>query len=85
MSDDPPLVLSYERKSTFKPILITLLCSFLLAGGSCFAFFQRGTHIRQLQPAWSKFFAVVFVVAALTFVIACLWLLVQAIWAQFHK
>jgi hypothetical protein len=59
------------KRSALKPILITMVCSFVLAGGSCFA------ASRTNDLGWLGFFLGVFLLAALSFVITCLWLIVR--------
>ena len=76
----PPQPLSsgeQANKSTFKPILITLLCSFLLAGGSCFAAL-RAVKYSESGGSWAVFM-VIFLAATLSFIVACIWLIVRTV------
>jgi hypothetical protein len=64
-------------KSNYKPILLTLLFSFLLGGGSCFGFLttlnmNRSTTINTL-------FGIGFGVCLLVFVVSILWLAIKAV------
>lgn len=64
-------------KSNYKPILLTLLFSFLLGGGSCFGFLttlnmNRSTPINSL-------FGIGFGVCLLVFIVSILWLAVKAV------
>jgi hypothetical protein len=83
MTPPPPPLLpgKQAKKPTFKPILITLLCSFLLAGGSCFGFLNKATSGGQ----WQNVFMDVFLIAAFSFVAACVWLIVRAVGIAIHK
>lgn len=70
----PPLRYPHSanpKKSSAKPILITLLCSILLAGGSCFGFL-RTLDLNQNSSAVSVF-ALGFVAGVLLFWGACIW------------
>jgi hypothetical protein len=80
MTTNPPSGLpeEHEKKSAFKPILITLLCSFLLAGGSCFAALRTFNYNSGGGTSWGVFM-VIFLAAALTFSLTCVWLIVRAI------
>ena len=73
MTTTPPPLLPDEqtKKFTFRPILITLLCSILLAGGSCFGFLQT-SKVNQNAPV-SNVFAVGFVAGVLLFLSGCVW------------
>jgi lysylphosphatidylglycerol synthetase-like protein (DUF2156 family) len=70
-----------QRKSN-RPILITLLCAFLLGGGSCFGFMTTLNSHGGSSTANSAItiaclvFAIAFVVCALTFVGGLIWALV---------
>jgi hypothetical protein len=86
MTTNRPTVLpeEHEKKSTLKPILITLLCSFLLAGGSCFAALRTFNYSRGGGGSWGVFMAIFFA-AALGFIVACIWLTVRAARMAVHK
>ncbi len=86
MTTNPPPAApeEHEEKPTFKPILITLLCSFLLAGGSCFAAVRTFTYSSGGGTSWGVFM-VIFLAAALTFILACVWLMVRAIRVAIDK
>ena len=79
MATNPPpgLPEEHEKKSTFTPILITVLCSFLLAGGSCFGALMTFND-NHGGGAWWFVFMAVFLAATLAFVVACLLLIVRA-------
>ena len=85
MTTNPPRALPEEpaRRSTLKPILITMLCSFVLAGGSCFA--ALGTFNLNSPGGWWGFFMTVFLLTALTFITACLLLIVRAVRISIQK
>jgi uncharacterized membrane protein len=67
----------HEKKSTLTPILIALLCSFLLAGGSCFAALRTFKY-NHGGGAWWFVFMAFFLAATLAFVVVCLLLIVRA-------
>jgi hypothetical protein len=76
MNDNLPS-LPPPAKSNYKPILLTLLFSFLLAGGSCFGFL--GTfNINRSTPV-SMVCAAGFVVCVLTFLGSLLWLVIKVL------
>jgi hypothetical protein len=64
-------------KSSYKPILLTLFFSFLLAGGSCFGFLN--TSNVNLNSPVSTVYAAGFVFCALTFLGSLLWLVIKAL------
>jgi lysylphosphatidylglycerol synthetase-like protein (DUF2156 family) len=75
----------HERKSTFKPIVITLLCSFLLAGGSCFgALMTFNLNGGEGGTSWFAFMAL-FLAATLAFAVASVWLMVRAVLSAIRK
>jgi len=65
------------RKSNYKPILLTLLFSFLLAGGSCFGFLS--SFKISSDSLASNIFAAGFLICVLVFVGALLWLVIKAV------
>lgn len=68
-----------KPKTNFRPILITLLCTLLLAAGSCFGFMSTvriGGSGNSGSPLVAEVFAVGFVIGALAFLVAFLVLLV---------
>jgi hypothetical protein len=64
-------------KSSYKPILLTLLFSFLLAGGTCFGFL--GTFNVNRNSQMSMVCAVGFVFCVLTFLGSLLWLVIKVL------
>ena len=72
----PGLPEEHEKKSTFNPIVITLVCSFLLAGGSCFGALTTFNYNRGGSPWWFVFMALS-LAATLAFVVVCLLLIVR--------
>jgi hypothetical protein len=64
-------------KSSYKPILLTLFFSFLLAGGSCFGFL--GTFNVNRNSSVSTVYAAGFVFCVLTFLGSLLWLVIKAL------
>lgn len=83
-ANPPPRPLADERKSTFKPIVITLLCSFLLACGSCFGALKTFNYNRG-GGAWWFVFMALFLAAGLGCVVACLLLIVRAVQGAIRK
>lgn len=80
MTTNPPTVLPEEptKRPPLAPILITMLCSLALAGGSCFAALRTfGADSSGLS--WWGFFIVAFLLTALMFVVACFWLIVRVV------
>jgi hypothetical protein len=72
-SNLPPV--SFARKSNYRPILLTLLISFLLGGGSCFGFVATANG----NSAISSFFAVGFGLCVLAFLGSISWLVTKAV------
>jgi len=70
LSSPPP------AKSSYKPILLTLFFSFLLAGGSCFGFLNT---LNVNRDTMSTVYAAGFVFCALTFLGSLLWLVIRAV------
>jgi hypothetical protein len=64
-------------KSSYKPILLTLLFSSLLAGGSCFGFL--GTFNINRNTPVSTVYAAGFAFCALTFLGSLLWLVIKVL------
>ena len=64
-------------KSSYKTILLTLLFSFLLAGGSCFGFLN--TPFLNRSTPWSMICAGGFVFCVLTFLGSLLWLVIKVL------
>jgi len=85
MTTNPPRALPEEpaSRSTLKPILITMLCSFLVAGGSCFGALR--TFEEASRGGWWRFFMAVFLLTAITFVTASLLLIVRAVRTSIQK
>ena len=65
------------QKSSYKPILISLLFSFLLAGGTCFGFLS--TFNVNKNSKISEFYAACFVFCVLDFLGSLLWLVIKAV------
>lgn len=87
MTTNPPTILPKEpaKRPPLGPILITMLCSLVLAGGSCFAALRTLDASSNPGLSWWGFFMVVCLLAALTFVVACLWLIVQVVRISVQK
>jgi hypothetical protein len=68
---------SSPAKSSYKPILLILLFSFLLAGGSCFGFL--GTFNVNRNSQMSTVYAAGFVFCGLAFLGSLLWLVIKAL------
>jgi hypothetical protein len=64
-------------KSSYKPILLTLLFSLLLAGGTCFGFLNTFSVNRNSQV--SMVYAGGFAFCVLTFLGSLLWLVIKAV------
>ena len=71
LSSPPP------AKSSYTPILLSLLFSFLLGGGTCFGFLNT-FNVDQNSPV-SKVYAGGFVFCALAFLGSLLWLVIKVI------
>jgi hypothetical protein len=71
LSSPPP------AKSSYKPILLSLLFSFLLAGGTCFGFLNT-FNVNRNTPV-STFYAAGFVFCVLTFLGSLLWLVIKVL------
>jgi hypothetical protein len=65
------------EKSSYKPILLSLLFSFLLAGGTCFGFLN--TFNLNRNSTVSMVYAVGFAFCVLTFLGSLLWLVIKAV------
>jgi hypothetical protein len=76
MDANPPPV-PVASKSDYKPILLTLLFSFVLGGGSCAGFLST-LNVNSSSPL-SMFFAFAFGFCVLTFVGSLIRLVVKAI------
>ena len=66
-----------HKKSNYKPILLTLLFSFLLGGGSCFGFLTT-LNMNRSTPV-NIFFAIGFGTCVLVFLGSILWLAIKAV------
>jgi len=64
-------------KSSYKPILLSLLFSFLLAGGTCFGFLN--TFNVNWNSTVSMVYAGGFVFCVLTFLGSLLWLVIKVV------
>ena len=62
-------------KSSYKPILLTLLFSLLLAGGTCFGFLNTFNVTSQVSMVYAGGFAF----CVLTFLGSLLWLVIKAV------
>ena len=65
------------RKSGYRPVLLTLLFSFVLGGGSC-AGFLANINANSTNTIAGLFF-VVFALCAFAFVGSLIWLIVKAV------
>ena len=65
------------KKSNYRPILLTMLCSFLLGGGSCFGFLTT-LNLNRSTPI-NSVFAIGFAVFLLVFLGSILWLAIKAV------
>ena len=75
--DTNPVPLNPPKKPNYKPVLLTILCSFLLGAGSCFGFLTTLNFNRSVPI--NGVFAVGFCVCLLVFLSSILWLAVKAI------
>jgi hypothetical protein len=64
-------------KSSYKPILLSLLFSFLLAGGTCFGFLNT-FNVNRNSPV-STVYAAGFAFCVLTFLGSLLWLVIKVL------
>jgi hypothetical protein len=74
--NQPPL-LPPAKKSNYKPILLTLLFSFLLGGGSCFGFLTTTNSLAATKV--KDVFADGFVICLLVFLGSIVWLVIKAV------
>ena len=65
------------KRTSYRPILITLLGAFLLGGGSCVGFVSTLKTLQGKNPPINNIFATMFVVSTLIFLIALLWLIAR--------
>ncbi len=63
------------RRANYKPILLVMLCSFLLGGGSCFGF---ASTLNGNSPM-SSIFAGCFLLCVLVFLGSIVWIVVKAV------
>lgn len=63
------------KQSGYRPILLTLLFSILLGGGSCYGFLSTFNGSSPLN----NFFAAGFVLCLLVFLSALVWMIVKAV------
>jgi hypothetical protein len=71
----PPVPVA--KRSNYKPILLTLLLSFLLGGGSCFGFLS--TLNMNVSSSLNTVFAIGFVLCVVVFLGSILWLVIKAV------
>jgi len=72
-----PAPLNLPKKPNYKPVLLTILCSFLLGAGSCFGFLTTLNFNRNVPI--NGVFAVGFGICLLVFLGSILWLVIKAI------
>jgi hypothetical protein len=72
-----PTPLNLPKKPNYKPVLLTILCSFLLGAGSCFGFLTTLNFNRNVPI--NGVFAVGFGICLLVFLGSILWLVIKAI------
>ncbi len=72
-----PTPLNLPKKANYKPVLLTILCSFLLGAGSCFGFLATLNFNRNVPI--NGVFAVGFGICLLVFLGSILWLVIKAI------
>jgi len=72
-----PAPLNLPKKPNYKPVLLTILCSFLLGAGSCFGFLTSLNFNRNVPI--NGVFAVGFGICLLVFLGSILWLVIKAI------
>ena len=72
-----PTPVKLPKKPNFKPVLLTILCSFLLGAGSCFGFLTTLNFNRNVPI--NGVFAVGFGICLLVFLGSILWLVIKAI------
>ena len=78
--DEKSLLPLPARKSNYKPILLVMLCSFLLGGGSCFGF--ASTLTSNGNSPMSSIFAASFLLCALVFLGSIVGIVVKAVRAS---
>jgi hypothetical protein len=61
---------SQPKRPNYRPILITLLCAFVLGGGSCFG----SLAFEDTNPSMGTIFAMAFFCGAIVFIGALIWL-----------
>jgi len=69
---EPPV-----RKANYKPILLVMLCAFVLGGGSCFGF--ASTLTSNGNSSMSGIFAGCFLLCVLVFLGSIVWIVVKAV------
>ena len=67
-----------QKQSSYKPVLLTILCSFLFGAGSCFGFL-RTLNFNHAVPI-NGLFAVAFGICLLVFLSSIVWLVIKAIY-----
>lgn len=67
-----------SKKSGYRPVLLTLLCSLLLGGGTCAGFLST-TFNENSNRSLSMLLAFAFAACVLTFVGSLVWLVVKAV------
>jgi hypothetical protein len=72
-----PTPLNLPKKPNYKPVLLTILCSFLLGAGSCFGFLAT-LNVNRDVPI-NVVFAVGFGICLLVFLGSILWLVIKAV------
>jgi hypothetical protein len=65
-----------KERSSYRPMVITLLCAVLLGGGSCFGFVATFGARQGVNPLINNAFAVAFVISVFVFLGALIWLMV---------
>jgi hypothetical protein len=76
----PPLLPEVPRptrKPNYRPVLLTILCSFLLGAGSCFGFLTTLSFNHNVPI--NGVFAVGFCICLLVFLGSILWLAIKAV------
>jgi hypothetical protein len=75
MMDTTQMPMPPGKKANYKPILLVMLCAFLLGTGSCFGFASTLSG----NSSMSGFFATSFLLCVLAFLGSIVWIVVKAV------
>jgi hypothetical protein len=77
MDENPISPAPVAKRPNYKPMLLTLLFSFLLGGGSCFGFLS--TLNMNVSSSLNNAFAIGFVLCVVVFLGSMVWLVIKAV------